>query len=43
MGARLGGLLDQRPSFDSLVRRGFAVLAFDEVGFGSRLDEGRRF
>ena len=36
-------LADQRPSFASLVRRGFAVLAFDQIGFGTRLHEARRF
>ncbi len=36
-------VLDQRPSFPSLVRRGFAVLAFDQIGFGARLNEARRF
>lgn len=36
-------LLDQRPSFDSLVRRGFAVVAFDQIGFGSRIHDAQRF
>jgi dienelactone hydrolase len=36
-------LLDQRPSFPSLVRRGVAVLAFDQIGFGTRLHEARPF
>lgn len=36
-------LADQRPSFTSLVGRGFAVFAFDQIGFGSRLHEARRF
>jgi dienelactone hydrolase len=36
-------LLDQRPSFDSLVRRGFVVVAFDQIGFGGRAHEARRF
>jgi len=35
--------LDQRPSLDSLVRRGFVVVAFDQIGFGSRAYEGTRF
>jgi pimeloyl-ACP methyl ester carboxylesterase len=35
--------LDQRPSFPSLVRRGFAVLAFDQIGFGSRVLDAREF
>jgi dienelactone hydrolase len=35
--------LDQRPSFASLVRRGFAVLAFDQIGFGSRVLDAREF
>ncbi|MBI4877750.1 MAG: alpha/beta fold hydrolase [Acidobacteria bacterium] len=36
-------LADQRPSFASLAGRGFAVLAFDQIGFGTRLHEARRF
>jgi dienelactone hydrolase len=36
-------LADQRPSFPALVGRGFAVLAFDQIGFGTRLGEARRF
>jgi dienelactone hydrolase len=36
-------ILEQRPSFESLVRRGVAVLAFDQIGFGSRLREAARF
>ena len=36
-------ILDQRPSFVSLVKRGFAVLAFDQIGFGSRIHHARRF
>lgn len=35
--------LDQRPSLDSLVKRGFVVVAFDQIGFGSRAHEARRF
>lgn len=35
--------LDMRPNFDSLVRRGFIVVAFDQIGFGGRLLEGRPF
>lgn len=35
-------ILDHRPSFPALAKRGFAVLAFDQIGFGSRvLDAGR--
>ncbi len=34
---------DQRPQIDSLVRRGFAVVAFDQIGFGSRAHEARTF
>ena len=37
------GLAGQRPSFASLVSRGFAVLAFDQIGFGTRLHEAGRF
>ncbi len=35
--------LDQRPSLDSLVRRGFVVVAFDQLGFGSRSHDARTF
>jgi dienelactone hydrolase len=36
-------VMDQRPSFDALVRRGFIVVAFDQIGFGGRLHDARRF
>ena len=29
--------LEQRPSIPAFVKRGFAVLAFDQVGFGARV------
>jgi dienelactone hydrolase len=35
--------LDQRPSFPALVARGFAVLAFDQIGFGTRVHDAREF
>lgn len=35
--------LDQRPSFPALVKRGFAVLAFDQIGFGTRVRDAREF
>ncbi len=35
--------MDQRPSFPSLTQRGFAVLAFDQIGFGARVLDARRF
>lgn len=35
--------MDQRPSIPSLVRRGFAVLAFDQIGFGTRVLDAREF
>jgi pimeloyl-ACP methyl ester carboxylesterase len=35
--------LDQRPSFPSLVQKGFAILAFDQIGFGSRVLDAREF
>ncbi|MBI3209161.1 MAG: alpha/beta fold hydrolase [Candidatus Solibacter usitatus] len=35
--------LDQRPSFPSLVKRGFAVLAFDQIGFGTRVRDAKEF
>ena len=34
---------DFRPSFRQLVKRGFAVFAFDQVGFGARIHEERNF
>ena len=36
-------LADQRPSFTGLIKQGYAVLAFDQIGFGTRLHEARRF
>lgn len=35
--------LNQRPSFPELTRRGFAVLAFDQIGCGSRVRDAREF
>jgi dienelactone hydrolase len=35
--------LDQRPSFPSLTQRGFAVFAFDQIGFGTRVRDARLF
>jgi len=35
--------LDQRLSLPSLVKRGYAVLAFDQIGFGSRVRDAREF
>jgi dienelactone hydrolase len=32
-----------RPAFASLTKRGFAVLAFDQIGFGSRVRDAREF
>ncbi|HWR52978.1 MAG TPA: alpha/beta fold hydrolase [Bryobacteraceae bacterium] len=29
--------------FEALIRRGFAVLAFDQIGFGSRIEHAREF
>lgn len=34
---------DERPSLPSLVKRGFAVFAFDQLGFGSRVHEAKDF
>lgn len=34
---------EQRPSFPSLVKRGFAVLTFDQIGFGTRVRDASRF
>ena len=35
--------MDQRPTFPSLVQRGFAVLAFDQIGFGARVLDAKEF
>ncbi|MBK5295343.1 MAG: alpha/beta fold hydrolase [Acidobacteriia bacterium] len=35
--------MDQRPTFPSLVKRGFAVLAFDQIGFGARVLDSKEF
>ncbi|HET8548776.1 MAG TPA: alpha/beta fold hydrolase [Bryobacteraceae bacterium] len=35
--------LERRPGFPALVKRGFAVLAFDQLGFGTRVLDARRF
>jgi pimeloyl-ACP methyl ester carboxylesterase len=32
-----------RPTFEALIRRGFAVFAFDQIGFGTRVHQARRF
>jgi dienelactone hydrolase len=35
--------LDQRPSIPAFVKSGFAVLAFDQIGFGARVLNARDF
>jgi dienelactone hydrolase len=35
--------LEQRPSIPAFVKRGFAVLAFDQIGFGARVLDAREF
>lgn len=35
--------LDFRPTFSALTKRGFAVLAFDQIGFGTRVLDARKF
>jgi dienelactone hydrolase len=35
--------LEQRPSIPAFVSRGFAVLAFDQIGFGARVRDARDF
>jgi dienelactone hydrolase len=35
--------LEQRPSIPAIVKRGFAVLAFDQIGFGARVLTARDF
>jgi len=32
-----------RPHIPALVERGFAVLAFDQIGYGTRIEQGTRF
>jgi dienelactone hydrolase len=32
-----------RPAIEALVQRGFAVLAFDQIGFGTRIHQQREF
>ena len=34
---------DSRPSFQQLVNRGFAIFAFDQLGFGARIHEKKHF
>ena len=34
---------DQRPSFPMLVKKGVAVFAFDQIGFGTRIHEAKAF
>lgn len=41
--SRPGYVSDYRPSFSALTKRGFAVLAFDQIGFGSRVLDARDF
>ena len=36
-------ILEHRPSFGSLTSRGFAVFAFDQIGFGTRVLDARHF
>jgi len=35
--------MDQRPTIPELTKRGFAVLAFDQIGFGTRVRDARDF
>ena len=35
--------LEQRPSIPAFVKQGFAVLAFDQIGFGARVRDARDF
>ena len=35
--------LDQRPTFPSLTKRGLAVFAFDQIGFGARVRDAQDF
>jgi dienelactone hydrolase len=35
--------LEQRPTIPAFVKRGFAVLAFDQIGFGARVRDARTF
>ena len=36
-------VLDHRPTFPFLTKRGYAVLAFDQIGFGTRVLDARKF
>lgn len=38
-----GFRMDQRPTIPELTKRGFAVLAFDQIGFGTRVRDARDF
>jgi pimeloyl-ACP methyl ester carboxylesterase len=40
---RAGYILDHRPTFSALTKRGFAVLVFDQIGFGTRVLDARKF
>jgi pimeloyl-ACP methyl ester carboxylesterase len=40
---RPGYISDLRPTFSALTKRGFAVLAFDQIGFGTRVLDTRKF
>jgi pimeloyl-ACP methyl ester carboxylesterase len=34
---------DAKPAFEELTRRGYAVLAFDQIGFGTRVEHAKDF
>ena len=34
---------DAKPTFEALIRRGYAVLAFDQIGFGTRVEHAKDF
>jgi dienelactone hydrolase len=40
---RPGYVRDHRPTFSELTKRGFAVLVFDQIGFGTRVLDARKF
>jgi len=42
-GAKWYGMITDYQHFDALAEKGFAIFAFDQIGFGSRLLDGRYF
>jgi len=42
-GAKWFGIITDYQHFDALAEKGFAIFAFDQTGFGTRLQDGRSF